>query len=102
MKRSILLSFLVLGAVAAMISAATSATFSDSVTSNGNTAAAGTLFLSVDGNCGKAGDTQARTKGADSACVRGTAATFTNMKPGASAQTKNFSIRNDGSLPGTL
>jgi predicted ribosomally synthesized peptide with SipW-like signal peptide len=102
MKRSILLSLLVIGAVAALITAATSATFSDSVTSNGNTATAGTLFLSVDNYCGKAPDTNARLKGADTACDRGIAATFTNMAPGATAQTKTYAVRNDGSLAGKL
>jgi predicted ribosomally synthesized peptide with SipW-like signal peptide len=47
-KRSILISMMVIGVVAALIAAATTATFSDQVTSNGNTFTAGTLYMSVD------------------------------------------------------
>jgi predicted ribosomally synthesized peptide with SipW-like signal peptide len=49
MKRSILLSLMVIGAVAALITAATSAVFSDEVTSTGNTFTSGTLIINIDG-----------------------------------------------------
>jgi len=48
-KRSILASFLIVGAVAAILATVTIAPFSDSETSTGNTVAAGTLDLQVNG-----------------------------------------------------
>lgn len=49
MRRSILGSFLIVGAVAAILATVTIAPFSDSETSYGNTVAAGTLDLTVNG-----------------------------------------------------
>ncbi len=100
MKKSILLSLMVIGVVATFIAASTTATFSDEATSNGNSFTAGTIFLSVDDNCGLTPDTSARTEGSDTACVRGVALTVGNMKPGEAASTHTFDIRNDGSLAG--
>jgi predicted ribosomally synthesized peptide with SipW-like signal peptide len=48
-RRSILASLLIVGAVAAMLTTVTIAPFSDSETSTGNTVAAGTLDLKVNG-----------------------------------------------------
>ena len=45
MKKSILFSLMVIGAVAAMITAGTSAVFTDQVSSTGSTFAAGTLKM---------------------------------------------------------
>jgi len=95
MKKSILFSLMVIGAVAAMITAATSASFTDTVTSNGNTFAAGTLQLSVDTLC--AGDTTP-----DSICARGVAFSATNVAPGDTATTHTYSVHNFGTLPGNL
>ncbi|MBI5946585.1 MAG: hypothetical protein HY875_00415 [Chloroflexi bacterium] len=50
MKKSILFSLMVIGAVAAMITAATTAEFSDTATSTGNVFSTGTLDLTVDGD----------------------------------------------------
>lgn len=50
MRRSILASFLIVGAVAAILATMTIAPMSDSETSTGNTVAAGTLDLQVNGN----------------------------------------------------
>ncbi len=87
--------------VAVLISASTAASFTDSVTSNGNSFTAGTLFLSVDANCGKTPDAQPRTSGS-AVCSRGIAFSATNMKPGDPATTKTIPVRNDGSIAGTL
>jgi len=51
-KRSILISMLVIGVVAALIAAATTATFSDQVNSSGNTFKAGTLYMTSSGTSG--------------------------------------------------
>lgn len=101
MKRTIFLSLLMIGAVAAIVTAATTASFSDTVTSNGNTFVAGTLFLSVDGNCGVSPDAQARTSGATT-CSRGVSFSASNIKPGDSATTKAIVVKNAGSIAGTL
>ena len=101
MKRSILLSLMTVAVVAVFISASTAASFTDSVTSNGNSFTAGTLFLSVDANCGKAPDAQPRVSGAI-VCSRGVAFSAANIKPGNAASTKAIVVRNDGSLAGTL
>lgn len=101
MKRSIFLSLLMIGAIAALVTAATSASFSDTVTSEGNTFSAGTLFLSVDANCGLAPDALPRTSGGTS-CSRGVSFSASNIKPGDAATTKAIVVRNDGSLGGTL
>jgi predicted ribosomally synthesized peptide with SipW-like signal peptide len=103
MKRSILLSLLVIGAVAALITAATAADFSDEVTSDGNTFATGTLLLSVDDHCGAGDTTGQRTTGgspcdADSHVVTVTADGF---KPG-DTKTWDFSVTNDGTVAGAL
>ncbi len=102
MKKSILLSLMVIGVVAALIATSTMASFSDQVTSNDSSFTAGTIFLSVDDNCGLTPDTQARAEGSDTVCARGVALTVGNMKPGDAASTHTFDIRNDGSLAGLL
>lgn len=105
MKRSILSSFLVIGAVSALIFAATTAVFDDTVTSDDNTFETGTLLLSVDDNCGttdaNASEAQDRTTGSDTACERGVAFSQSNMAPGDS-ENHDFAIRNDGSIDGEL
>ncbi len=106
MKKSILLSLMVIGVVATFIAASTTALFSDQVTSNNNAFTTGTIFLSVDDNCGSLVaeplESQARTEGSDTPCARGAFFTVTNMKPGQAASTHTFDIRNDGSLAGLL
>ena len=102
MKYSLILSgILMLGSLGAMYGFASGASFSDVVTSNGNTFAAGTLFLSVDANCGKTPDAQARTSAASS-CSRGVSFSASAIKPGDSPTTKAIAVRNDGSIGGTL
>lgn len=101
MKRSIFLSLLMIGAIAALLTAATSASFSDAVTSDSNTFTAGTLFLSVDANCGPAPDSQPRTAG-NTSCSRGVSFSASNIKPGDAATTKAIVVRNEGSVGGTL
>lgn len=59
---------LVIGVVAALIVAATTATFSDQVTSTGNTFTAGTLQLSTTGT---ANDCSSRVHGGDTATTNG-------------------------------
>jgi predicted ribosomally synthesized peptide with SipW-like signal peptide len=115
-KRSILISMLVIGVVASLIVAATSATFTDQVTSNANTFKAGTLLMSVDSHCGDrvyGGDaTPAVTGTTGGAAVDGntgcdiSTVTFgsgdqNNMKPGDSVS-HGFEVVNNGSLAGTL
>jgi predicted ribosomally synthesized peptide with SipW-like signal peptide len=108
-KKSILFSLAIIGVAATMITAATSALFTDQVVSEGNTLTAGTLLLSVDNNCGLTPDTGARTAGSGgtgggTACqttdFAWTPAT-TNMAIDDTAS-HEFTIVNDGSLDGTL
>lgn len=107
-KKSIFLSLAIIGVAATMITAATSAVFTDQVVSTSNQMTAGTLFLSVDGNCGTGDSPTARTDGSGGA-GGGTACadsftwteTVTNMKIGDTAS-HTFTIVNDGSLAGTL
>lgn len=112
-KRSILISMLVIGVVASLIVAATSATFTDQVTSKSNTFTAGTLYMSVDSLCGGrtyGGDSTPATTtsggagvDANTGCDVGTV-TFTgqgNMKPGDTVS-HNFTVANQGTLAGTL
>jgi predicted ribosomally synthesized peptide with SipW-like signal peptide len=96
MKRSILLSLLVIGAVAALITAATAASFTDEVTSNGNTFTAGTVNLSADTLC-KNEPVVGNPIGGP--CNIGIV-TFTgagNLKPGDSVY-HEFTVANEGSL----
>ncbi len=72
-KRSILISMLVIGVVAALIAAATSATFSDQVTSTSNSFKAGTLSLVATGatnTCNRSSNA-AGLHGADATAVGG-------------------------------
>lgn len=101
MKRTVLFSLMMIGLVAVIVTAATSASFTDSVTTNGNSFTAGTVFLSVDANCGHAPDAQPRTSGARP-CSRGVSFSATKMKPGDPATTKKIVVRNDGSINATL
>ena len=116
-KRSILISMLVIGVVAALIAAATTATFSDQVTSNGNTFKAGTLYMSVDSQCDRAGQTSVGNFGTDNATPTPTGGrdagndepcsltdahfTATGMYPGASVN-RDYPVSNLGSLKGDL
>ena len=83
--KKILLSVLTIGMVSAVAFGATTAYFSDTETSTGNTFSAGTLDLDVDGNNG-------------SNTVKFTVA---NMKPG-SQQTGKYTLNNVGSINGFL
>lgn len=117
-KRSILISMLVIGVVAALIAAATTATFSDQVTSSSNTFKAGTLYMSVDGACGTRTATAGQygtdgttpvgatsgglDAGPNNPCSLTTAHfTATGMYPGASVN-HNYPVVNKGSLNGDL
>ncbi|MCA9830279.1 MAG: SipW-dependent-type signal peptide-containing protein [Dehalococcoidia bacterium] len=99
--KKILLSMMLLGAISAIVLVATGASFSDTVTSDGNTFTAGTLYLSVDGNCGPAPDAQPRTSGA-TVCSRGVSFSASGIKPGDPATTKAIVIKNVGSIAGSL
>jgi predicted ribosomally synthesized peptide with SipW-like signal peptide len=90
MKRSILMSLLVIGAVAAVIGGATLAVFNDTETSTGNTFAGGTLDLEYDINGGE------WMNGDD-----GVAITVDNMKPSDKGEV-TMSFHNAGSLDGDL
>lgn len=92
MKRSILLSLMVIGAVAALITAATSATFTDQVTSTANTFTAGTVNLTADGNCPDAGT----TTGCSYSAVNFTMPAG-GLMPGQSVH-HDYTIANAGSL----
>lgn len=83
MKR-ILASVVVVALLSVATIAATRAYFSDTVTSTGNTFAAGTLDLNVDG-----GEVLVPFS-------------VTNMKPGDSLGSPTYEIRNTGSLTGVL
>lgn len=126
-KRSILISMLVIGVVAALIAAATTATFTDRVTSTGNDFKAGTLLMQITGTqndcAGRVYGGDTAESGEESATNGGGAAdgnigcdagklTFTadannagtdanNMAPGDSF-TADYTIENVGTLDGTL
>lgn len=85
MKKSILLSLMVIGAVAAMITAATSAVFTDQAQSTGNTFSAGTLDIDLSDD--SEGPAEAVTA----------SITFSNMAPGDKV-TKPITVSNTGSL----
>lgn len=102
-RRTVLSSLVVIGAVAALMTATSMAVFTDQVVSEANTVSAGTLFLSVDGDCGPPDRTAGGggTGGGDG-CETDTAAlNVTNMRPGDTAS-HQFTIVNEGSLPGAL
>ncbi|HKS91570.1 MAG TPA: SipW-dependent-type signal peptide-containing protein [Tepidiformaceae bacterium] len=84
-KRSILISMLVIGVVAALIAAATTATFSDQVTTGTNTFTAGTLYMSVNNQCDRAGTTGGTGNWAGSVGNYGTDATAVAGGPDANA-----------------
>jgi predicted ribosomally synthesized peptide with SipW-like signal peptide len=86
MKRSILMSLLVIGAVAAIIGGATLAVFNDTETSTGNTLTAGTLDLNVDGQ----DDPNVATL------------TVSDMKPCDDTGYHKWVVKNAGTLPGKL
>ncbi|MGE0228674.1 MAG: TasA family protein [Dehalococcoidia bacterium] len=84
-KRSVFMSLAVIGLVAAMITAATSAVFTDAATSTDNTFNTGTLDIQLkDDNEGPADDVSASI-------------TFENMAPGDSVA-KPVTVSNPGSL----
>jgi predicted ribosomally synthesized peptide with SipW-like signal peptide len=94
MKKSILLSLLVIGVVASLVVASSGAVFSDTVTSSGNTFTTGHVDLTVDTLC----DEAAAPYGGP--CDIGTVAfsgTPLNLKPGDSVS-HDFVIANSGSL----
>jgi predicted ribosomally synthesized peptide with SipW-like signal peptide len=104
-KKSILFSLAIIGVAATMITAATSALFTDQVVSENNALEAGTLFLSVDGDCGPPGRTDGGGgDGGGAACDTDPfvwTGTFDNMAIGGTV-THTFTIVNEGSLPGDL
>jgi predicted ribosomally synthesized peptide with SipW-like signal peptide len=113
---------LVIGVVAALIAAATTATFTDLVTSSGNSFQAGTLLMSVSdqaeganpecGNRTFGGDlsdpgTGYTSGGVDldnhEGCpITDMALTATDLYPGAPAVSKDFTVKNEGSIAGDL
>src|SRR4029079_2635711 len=99
--RRIFFSLLLIGASAALVPAATSASFSDTASRDGNTFTRGTLFLSLDASCGPAPDAQSRSSGATS-CSDGASFTAPNINPGEAAIMKAIVVRNAGSIGGTL
>ncbi len=84
MNRKVLLSLLVIGVAALMAGLGTSALFTDSATSEGNTFTAGTLTLKV----GDGGVVQSVNVG--------------NMKPGDISGYHKWVLKNTGSLPGRI
>lgn len=99
--RIVLSSLVVIGAIAALVTAATMAVFSDQVISDGNTFAAGTLYMSVDGECGGPRTGSGGDGGGDPCNLTSVAFTVTNMQPGDSSS-HPYAVVNEGSLPGTL
>jgi predicted ribosomally synthesized peptide with SipW-like signal peptide len=99
MKKSILISLMVIGAVAAMITAATSASFTDTVTSQNNQFTAGVLDLAL--TDGTTCDEIAPPYGGpcDVGTVSFTVGTGTqsNLKPGDSIS-HDFTVKNSGTL----
>jgi predicted ribosomally synthesized peptide with SipW-like signal peptide len=105
-KKSIFLSLAIIGVAATMITAATSAVFTDQVVSESNELTAGTLFMSVDNDCGPGDAGTARDSGGDGTSgtpcsTTTTSFNVTNMTPGQ-AVTNIFDIVNEGTLAGTL
>lgn len=94
MKRNILLSLLVIGAVTALVGAASWATFSDTETSTGNVISTGSLNLLVGTNDGS---------GCSYTDDPFTAPLFSliNAAPGDS-QEKTICLKNDGTIDGVL
>lgn len=95
MKRSILLSVLVIGAVAALVGAGSWATFSDTETSNDNIVSTGSLNLKV-----------GTTTGGQENCQyidpwTGPLFSLINAAPGDSKEV-TICLKNDGSIPGNL
>jgi len=82
--KKLILSFLVLGVTSIAVLTSTSAFFSDTVTSTGNTFAAGTLDLQVDG-----GEVLIPFS-------------VTNMQPGDTLGSPTYALTNVGTLPGVL
>ncbi len=99
-KRSILLSLLMIGLIAALITTATTAVVTDTVTSTSNVFTAGVVDLTADGGC----DEDAAPYGGP--CNIGVVAfnigtgSQANLKPGASIS-HDFTVASDGSLPFT-
>lgn len=108
-KRTIALALVALSAFAVMAFTVSTAAFSDSVPATG-TVAAGTLFLSVDDNCGLAAplgaiapaETTPRTNGATACPALPFSFSITNLVPGGPAASKTFGIENDGTIAGSL
>ena len=80
--KKILLSLAIIGVAAAVVVGATSAYFSDTETSSGNTFTAGTIDLTLGG-------------------TGATGVSFTNMAPG-DIESADITVTNDGSLAGWL
>ncbi|HWQ27403.1 MAG TPA: SipW-dependent-type signal peptide-containing protein [Dehalococcoidia bacterium] len=95
MKRSILLSVLIIGAVAALVGAGSWATFSDTETSANNIVSTGSLNLKVGTTTGGA----ANCNYADP--WTGPLFSLTNAAPGDSDEV-TICLKNDGSLKGDL
>jgi predicted ribosomally synthesized peptide with SipW-like signal peptide len=98
MKKSILLSLMVIGAVAAMITAATSASFTDSVTSSSNSFSTKVVDLSLGAgpaNCVEAGPSYGGP------CTQTTVNTFvgghgqSDLRPGDTV-TFDYTVTNSG------
>lgn len=104
-RKSVLLSAMVLGLVGALIAASTAATFSDQAVSDGNTFEAGTLYMSLDGQCGTreyGGSPTDPGVDGNTGCSVTASFTATDMVPGGQPVSHEFTIENLGSLPGTL
>ena len=88
------------------VGATTSATFSDRAQSTGNTAGAGTLFMSVDGQCGSrpSGGGGAGGPGSDgnTGCSLPAAFTANGLIPGGAGASHTYTIVNEGTLAGDL
>lgn len=99
-------NLLIIAAVAAVVVTAATAAFTDQAVLGGNTFQAGTLYMSVDGECddreyGGGGAGGAGVDG-NTGCELTGAVTATALKPGDPATEHEFVIVNEGSLAGTL
>lgn len=99
-------NILIVAAIAAVVVTAATAAFTDQSVVNGNTFQAGTLLMSVDGQCAdrESGGGGSGGAGADgnTGCELSGVVTAGPLAPGDLPTEHSFVIVNEGSLPGTL
>lgn len=104
-KSGVLVSLMTIAAAVTLIAVATMATFSDQVRTGDMTFTAGTLFMSVDGECGdRVYGGQPGDPGVDGneGCTLSTTVAVGPIAPGDPAWEHTFEIVNEGNLDGLL